>query len=180
MKAILCAIFLALAVTANIMAGPISPQKKPIFKEESTAKKPPAKPRPETESQVDLWLAKSGFKYKKAGPGVWVIRVAGKILPSYQIIIASGPAYVLATVVIADKNNLKFDSDLGYKLLRLSHKLDYLKVGFDDDDDLFVRAEARSSLLDADEFKAMLDRLGIGAEMTYDLVQPFIVKRSIK
>ena len=37
--------------------------------------------------------------------------------------------------------------------MRLSNDLDYVKIGIDNDGDLFVRAELRVRMLDAAEFK---------------------------
>lgn len=44
-----------------------------------------------------------------------------------------------------------------YKLLRLSHSIDYVKIGLDDDEDLFVRTEVKTKLMDLQEFKAIVE-----------------------
>lgn len=168
------ALLLVILATANLLSAFGQEKAKPMTSKPTTSKRFPAKSAEQaaSDAQVELLLGQSGLKYKRAGDGVWVIRMVGKVFPYFQVVIASGPGYVLASVVITNKKNLKFDSDLGYALLHLAHELNYIKVGFDNGDDLFVRSELRLKQLDADEFRVMIDRLAGAADKTYELVRP--------
>lgn len=171
------ALLLLIVAIASLSSVVAQSPSKPISQTPSkpmTSKPFPTKSAEQTASdaQVEILLGKSGLKAKRVADGVWVIRMVGKLLPYYQIVIASGPGYVLASVVIANKKNLKFDGEMGYRLLRLAHELNYIKVGFDNGDDLFVRTELRLKMLDADEFRMMIDRLAGAADKAYEEASP--------
>lgn len=164
------ALLLAIIITAvSLTSARTQSKSKPMPSQSRVAK---SAEQSASDAQVELLLGKSGLAAKKVADGVWVMRLRGKIFPYFQVMIASGPGYVLSSVVIANKKNLKFDSDLGYRLLRLAHELNYIKVGFDNGDDLFVRSELRLKQLDPDEFRMMIDRLAGAADKAYEQVQP--------
>jgi len=170
------ALLLAILFTANLLSAP-GQDKQDVPKPMPTptnSKSFPTKSAEQTESdaQVELLLGKSGLKARRLADGVWVIRRGSVLLPYYQIVIASGPGYVLASVVIGNKKDLKFDSEMGYQLLRLAHELNYIKVGFDNGDDLFVRTELRLKLLDSEEFRMMIDRLAGAVDKAYGQAHP--------
>jgi hypothetical protein len=62
--------------------------------------------------------------------------------------------------------------EIALNLLRLSNKLNYVKIGVDKDD-LFVRNEARLKTLTVDEFKSNLDKVAAAADRVYVAVKPF-------
>jgi len=163
------ALLLALIVTSvNLTSADAQSKSKPMPSQSRAAK---SAEQTASDNQVELLLGKSGLKAKKVADGVWVMRMSGKVFPYFQIMIASGPGYVLSSVVIANKKSFKFDSELGYRLLRLAHELNYIKVGFDNGDDLLVRSELRLKLLDPEEFRMMIDRLAGAADRAYEQVQ---------
>ncbi len=111
-----------------------------------------------TEAKVDLWLKDSGYSFRKTGKGTWLINHPDLSSSEMPMIVAAGQDFVVIGVVVAFKKNISFTKDVMYKLLRLSHALDYVKIGFDDDEDLFVRAEVKTKLLDLQEFKNIVER----------------------
>lgn len=136
---------------------------------------PPPKARPTQQmassAQLELLLVKSGLQAKRISDGVWVIRMVGKSFPRFQVTVASGTDYMFASVIIANKEALKFDSDLAYKLLRLANEYIYIKVGFDTGNDLFLRTEAPLKQLDADELRGRINRLAAAADQTYEQIR---------
>lgn len=110
------------------------------------------------EAKVDLWLKDSGYTFRKTGKGTWLVNHPDLSSSEMPMLVAAGPDFVVIGVVVEFKKNISFTKDVMYKLLRLSHSLDYVKIGFDDDEDLFVRAEVKTKLLDLQEFKNIVER----------------------
>jgi len=135
----------------------------------------PIEPAPQTSvARVEQWLKESGYQYKNTGTGTWVVNYAGRGGASWQVLVAAGSDFVVIGVVVAFKKEMKVNSEMMFKLLRLSHSIDYVKIGFDDDEDLFVRTEVKSKLLDAPEFKANIERNAKAASTIHDEIKAFI------
>ena len=110
-----------------------------------------------TEAKVDLWLKNSGYNFRKTGKATWLINHPDLSSSEMPLLVAAGPDFVVIGVVVEFKKNLSFSKESMFKLLRLSHSIDYVKIGFDDDEDLFVRAEVKTKLLDQQEFKNIVE-----------------------
>jgi hypothetical protein len=115
------------------------------------------------------------LNYRKTGEDTWVINYPGKATSNLQILVASGSDFVVLGVVVAVKKDMRVTSDLMFKLLRLSHSVDYVKIGFDDDEDLFVRTEVKTKLLDAQEFKSNVEIVAAAAERVHSEIGSFLV-----
>lgn len=77
-------------------------------------------------------------------------------------------------VIVATKKTMNTTSDMMFKLLKLNHSLDYVKIGFDDDDDLFVRGEVKTRQLDLQEFKEGVERVSTDADQIYEAIKPYL------
>ena len=121
---------------------------------------------------VEKLLTMSGYKYTSTGSGVWIIRRPGQNIKSFQLVLSTGSGTLFTEVIVARGKSLRV-SEAAPNLLRLANKLDYVKVGLDKDDDLFVRSETRLKSLDVDEFKANVERVAVAADMVYAEVQQF-------
>jgi hypothetical protein len=62
--------------------------------------------------------------------------------------------------------------EMALNLLRLSSRLNYVKIGVDKDD-LFVRNEARLKSLNVEEFKDNIEKVAMAADMVYQEMQQF-------
>ena len=90
------------------------------------------------------------------------------------MLLAVGEDFVVVGVIVAVKDNMRSSADLSFRLLKLNHSADYVKVGFDEDDDLFVRVEERIRIVDLQEFKAMVEKVDSSADTAYETVKPFL------
>lgn len=123
-------------------------------------------------AKVSQWLESSGFPHRKTGDTLWVVeRPSGK---NGLVLVATGSDFVVAAVIVAEKKNIRVTSDLNFNLLKLNHSMDYFKVGYDDDDDLFVRIEAKIRTVDAVSLKEMISQIDAAADKTYETVRPFL------
>ena len=77
-------------------------------------------------------------------------------------------------VTVAKKAQMNRSQDLLLTLLRQDHEYDYVKVGLDRDDDLFVRIDSNARLLDLQEFKATVEQVAHSADDLYKQVRPFL------
>jgi hypothetical protein len=59
-------------------------------------------------------------------------------------------------------------------LLRSNHDMDFVKVGLDGDGDAFVRIEISSRLLDAQEFKKIMDQVTAATDAVYTRIKPYL------
>lgn len=118
-------------------------------------------------------LQDSGYVHRKTGDHTWFIERQGTQKP--PILVASGADFLVVGIIVAEKKNMRVSADLSFKLLKLNHSLDYVKCGFDADDDLFVRSEVRIRVTDQPAFKAMVEGVISAADQAYAEVKPFLI-----
>jgi hypothetical protein len=127
--------------------------------------------REASSAKVSQLLQQAGYSHRKTGDNTWVInRPEGK----GPMLVAVGVDFVVVGVIVAVKDNMKSSADLSFRLLKLNHSADYVKIGFDEDDDLFVRVEERIRIVDLQEFKAMVEKVDSSADTAYETVKPFL------
>jgi acetaldehyde dehydrogenase (acetylating) len=73
--------------------------------------------------------------------------------------------------VVQAKANLDLSADLLLKLMKLNNELEFVKVGIDNDGDLFVRAELRMASLTAEDFSSAAKGVVEASTQTYGLVK---------
>jgi hypothetical protein len=126
-----------------------------------------------TNTRVELLLRNSGYPYRRTSANTWVIeRPGGR---KGWVLVAAGQEFVVLGIIVAEKQNMRVSADLSFRLLKLNHDLNYVKVGFDNDDDLFARLELRIRLVDLPAFKTMYEDVNSGADKTYEVVRPFLM-----
>jgi hypothetical protein len=125
-------------------------------------------------ARVEQLLRQSGYTYRKISDSAWVSERQGKNLSKFTVIFASGPGFLVTGVVVARKTTMNVTSEMMFKLLKLDHSMDYVKIGFDDDDDLFVRSEVKTRQLDLQEFKEGVERVSDDANEIYAAIKPYL------
>ena len=137
-------------------------------------------PQVKTDSQVVARLAqvleRSGYAYKKAADNVWVVSFKGKSLADIQVFVTSAENLIVMGAVVAPKSSMKVGPEMMFKLLRLAHDIDRVKIGFDDDEDLFLRAEVTAKCFDAEEFKSDMEQVAAGADKIHAKIKSYLVK----
>jgi len=98
----------------------------------------------------------------------------GKSLLTFSILFASGDGFLVTGVVVAPKDKMNVTSEMMFKLMKLNHSLDYVKIGFDNDDDLFVRWEVKTQKLDLPLFKEVIRRVTDDADEVYRTIKPYL------
>jgi hypothetical protein len=124
------------------------------------------------------FLEQFGGTYTKISDAVWVVPFKGKSIDGLEVLVIVSPEsnlIVIGTTVVK-KKNLKQSQNLLYRLLKYNHFADYVKVGFDDDDDLFVRADLNAKTLEFQSFKEILEQVGAVADELYTQVKPDLIR----
>lgn len=125
-------------------------------------------------STVTEFVEKSGYKFNTYSKCVWIISDALTIPHDGlqgSILIGEQDDFIGVGAVIKLKAHLDLSSATLAKLLRLNNELDFVKVGIDNDGDLFLRAELHKKTLDSAAFKDVFDRIKNESKKVYDATQ---------
>jgi hypothetical protein len=137
-------------------------------------------PAGDVPAKIARLLDQSGMTYTKAGEGVWTMKFQGEALGEFGLFVATTPApseLVVVGVVVASKAEFKPSQELFLNLLRFNGGADQVKVGVDDDGDIFLRAEVNGRLLDAREFKAVVEQVAAAANQVRGQNKSFFAAR---
>jgi hypothetical protein len=121
-------------------------------------------------------LERSGYTYKKAADNVWVVNFHGNSLTDIDVFVTSAENLVVIGAVVAPKKSMKVTPEMMHKLLRLAHDIDRVKIGLDDDEDLFVRSEVAARLFDLEEFKSDIEQVAAGTDKVHAAIKPYLAK----
>lgn len=130
----------------------------------------------ECTSRMQEFVNKTGYKITTARPcNVWLATDALSIPRGEGLVgvllIADGGEIGIIGSVLQTKAELKLSPELLLKLMQLNNKLDYMKVGIDNDGDLFVRAELHMSGLTAENFSATIKNVVRASNTIYDMLK---------
>lgn len=141
-----------------------------------------ARPRPQVKSDPQVVarmaqiLERSGYTYKKAADNVWVVTFKGKSLAEANVLVTSVENLIVMGVVVAEKKSMRVTPEMMFKLLRMVHDIDRVKIGFDDDEDLFLRAEVSAKCFDVETFKEFMEQVSAGADKVHAAIRPYLVR----
>lgn len=121
-------------------------------------------------SKMNGYVNSLGYKVKIYKPcAMWVISGAVRFPEDGiqgLIVIAEEDGAVIVGTVVRQKATLDTSAATLLKLMRLNGSMDYIKLGIDNEGDLFVRVEMRERLVDAIELKAaMLNVISASAKV---------------
>ncbi len=136
---------------------------------------PQAKADPQVVSKLAQILERSGYPYKKAADNVWVVNFKGKSKADIRVFVTSADNLIVMGTVVATKASMKVTPELMFKLLRIVHDIDRVKIGFDDDEDLFLRAEVINKCFDVEDFKSSMDQISAGTDKVYAAIKASLV-----
>ncbi|MBI3651375.1 MAG: YbjN domain-containing protein [Acidobacteria bacterium] len=127
-------------------------------------------------AKVAQFLKQSGYEYRQAGENVWVLKLSSNALKNYEALVATNEGIVVIAVVMANRKDMKSSEALLFKLLKINHEKDFMKIGFDNDDDLFVRTEQKIRNLDLEEFKALVEQVMVTTDLVFTEIKPVLIK----
>ena len=115
-----------------------------------------------------------GTPFTQKTPAVWYMDYNGKHLKDFRVILAVEGDLLVSFVTVAPKARIQTTPDFMHKVMRLNSRLDRVKIGLDSDEDLFVRIDSSVRIMDADEFKQVIDQLAAATDDVYDDLSAFI------
>lgn len=127
-------------------------------------------------AKVKQLLQDSGYHFVQKTDTVWYIEFHGKTLKSFKVILASQDDLLVTFVTVATKKQLSNTPEFAKTLLRFNHSLDYVKVGTDDDGDLFVRTDASLRIMDVKNLKEIVEQVSAGSDEVYKGIYPFLTE----
>jgi Putative bacterial sensory transduction regulator len=130
-----------------------------------------------TTQKIEQFLEQFGGTYTKRTEGIWIVPFQGKSLESLEIFVAVSQETdtLLMGATLVNKKNLRVSESLLYQLLKFNHSADYVKVGFDDDEDLFLRAELNAKTIDSKSFKEILEQVGAATDELHAQIKPALI-----
>ena len=119
-------------------------------------------------------LDKSGYKFTKVADNVWTVPFNGKSLGEFPLLVTSVQDLIIVGVVVAKKDSMRLSPEMLQKLLRMANDLDRVKIGIDDDGDLFLRVEVSARLFDAEELKVNFEQVAAAANDLHAAIKSFL------
>src|SRR5258706_10634271 len=97
---------------------------------QDTSSKPltQTKTDPQVVAKLAQVLERSGYPYRKAADNVWVVSFKGKSLVDIQVLVTSVENLIIMGAVIAPKSSMKVGPEMMFKLLKLTHDIDRVKI----------------------------------------------------
>lgn len=121
-------------------------------------------------------VEQSGFRSKQFNDHVWAVYGKDKSGREWRVICGGNAEQYVIGIVVAEKKNMRLTDEAMRRLLKLSHESDHVKIGLDNDDDLFVRVELKTPWLDLDEFKFAVNQSIKAAEQAHEAIKPCLVQ----
>jgi hypothetical protein len=130
----------------------------------------------ECTSKLQGFVNKTGYKIKVAKAcAVWTATDALTI-PRGEgatglLLIAQEGEMAIVGVVVQSKANLNLSADLLLQLMKMNNELEFVKVGIDNDGDLFVRTELHMPSLTEDDFKVAVKNVVEGSGQVFAMLK---------
>lgn len=125
-------------------------------------------------ARIDTLLQRNGFKTDRKNDVVWAIDEQGKEFANYKVVVTTGSGLLVVFVILAHKDDMNMNEELAYKMLKMNHEFDRVKIGVDDDGDAFVRADTSVRVLDEVEMKEQIDQVAAAADEAYGDIKGYL------
>jgi len=122
-------------------------------------------------------LPASGYEYKTHKADVWSIMFNREHLKDFKVVLSTNEDMLVVFVTVVKKSQMPVTTEFRGTLLSFNHTLDRVKVGLDDDGDLFVRSDSTCRILDSEEFKVQVQQVAASANEVYGKISSSISSR---
>ena len=136
-----------------------------------------AQTSPAAEARVSALLSASKIKFKKlSGPktAAWTIDRRSAERGEFQVILTVKSDLLIVFVTVEQKARIQRAPELDQKLLNMSHKFDFAKIGIDDDGDVFVRIDTHLRLLDSAALVEIVEQVSRVTGSVYLTLKPHL------
>lgn len=152
-----------------------------------------ARPRPQAPAQtqnpqndadrVTEITSSSKFTVTKRDAGkqpIWTITRRAEHLKEFDVILMIKNGVLISFVTVAPKASIRRTPELMEKMLKMNYEYDSVKIGFDEDDDAYVRIDERLRIVDAQEFDAIIEQVSSVADALYGTLKPYFIAKAGK
>ena len=136
-----------------------------------------AQTSPAEEARVSALLSASKYKFVKhssAKNAAWTIDRRGAERGEFQVVVTVKGDLLIVFVTVEQKARIQRTPELDQKLLKMSHKFDFVKIGIDDDDDVFVRIDTHLRLLDSAALVEIVEQVSRVTDLVYRELKPYL------
>ena len=136
-----------------------------------------AQTSPAEEARVSALLSASRIKFlKHSSPKnvAWTIDRRGAERGEFQVVVTVKSDLLIVFVTVEQKARVQRTPELDQKLLKMSHKFDFAKIGIDDDDDVFVRIDTHLRLLDSAALVEIVEQVARVTDLVYLALKPYL------
>lgn len=130
-------------------------------------------------TKLEILLKASGYKSAaKVKDAVWTLDFSGKQLPKFKVVVTAADndkdGIITATANPVAKDQLPRNrANLTAAILKANSDYDYVKVGFDKDGDVFVRADIPPGT-DLVSFKIVVEQVAAATDEFYGKIKPLL------
>lgn len=138
---------------------------------------PQAQTSPAEEARVSALLSASKIKFVKhsgSKTAAWTIDRRGAERGAFQVVVTVKGDLLIVFVTVEQKARIQRTPELDQKLLKMSHKFDFAKIGIDDDDDVFVRIDTHLRLLDSAALVEIVEQVSRVTDLVYLTLKPYL------
>lgn len=111
---------------------------------------------------------------------IWTITRKAEHLKEFDVILMVKNGVLISFVTVAPKSSVKRTPELMEKMLKMNYEYDSVKIGFDEDDDAYVRVDQRLRVVDPQEFNLIVDQVSSVADALYAALKPYFVAKAGK
>ncbi len=120
-------------------------------------------------------LKDTGFRYEPTrSNSVWTVNLDRKNMGKVRVIISAGSGIVVTFAIVAQKANINKSLQFLDALASFNHEYDYAKIGLDKDQDLFVRIDMPTRILDGEALKDVILQIADASDEVYAKVKDSI------
>ncbi len=133
-----------------------------------------------TATKLEILLKASGYQSatKVRDAAVWTLDFSGKQIPKFKVVVTAADSdrdgVITAAANPVAKDQLPRNrASLTAAILKANGDFDYVKIGFDKDGDLFVRADIPPGA-DFASFKTVVEQVAAAADEFYGRIKPLL------
>ena len=111
---------------------------------------------------------------------IWTITRRADHLKEFDVIVMMKNGVLISFVTVAPKAAIRRTPEVMEKMLKMNYEYDSVKIGFDEDDDAYVRIDQRLRVVDAQEFNSIIEQVSSVADALYDRLKPYFIAKAGK
>ena len=137
-----------------------------------------AQTSPAEEARVSALLSAAKIKFAKhssAKTAAWTINRRSAERGEFQVVLTVKSDLLIVFVTVEQKARILRSPELDQKLLKMSYKFDFVKIGIDDDDDVYVRIDTHLRLLDSAALVEIIEQVSRITDNVYVALKPHLV-----